>query len=37
MKRKRSFKKMLESTRPNIEPWGTPEIILSHALKLLFT
>ena len=28
---------MLKSSGPNIEPWGTPESFLFHALKVLFT
>ena len=35
MKRKRSFKKMLNSRGPNIEPCSTPVVILSHSLKVL--
>ena len=34
--KKRSFKKMLNSSGPNIEPSGTP-VILSSSLKFLFT
>ena len=37
MKRQRSFKKMLNSRGPNIEPYGIPVVILSHSLNVLFT
>ena len=37
MKRKRSFKKMLDSRGSNIEPCGTPVVILSYSLNDLFT
>ena len=28
---------MLNNNGPNIEPWGTPAIMFSQVLKLLFT
>ena len=37
MKRKRASKKMLNSRGPNIEPCGTPVVILYHSLNVLFT
>ena len=37
MKRKRSFKKMLNSRAANIEPCGTPVVILFRSLNVLFT
>ena len=37
MKRKRSFKKMLNGRGPDIEPCGTPVVILPHLLNVLFT
>ena len=37
MKIKRSFKKMLISRGPNVKPCGTPVVILSRSLNVLFT
>ena len=36
-KKKRSFKKTLNSGSPNTEPCGTPVVILSHSLTAFFT
>ena len=35
MKRKRSFKKMLNNRRPNIEPCGAPVVILCAIMVFL--
>ena len=37
MKIKRLFKKMLNIRGPNTEPCGTPVVVLSHSLNVLFT
>ena len=36
IKKKKSLKKILNKIGPKIEPWGTPDIIVSNSLCLLF-